>query len=152
MRSLLTVFALVLLACACSSTSTPRAQKWVEFGIVAEDGPIPTQTGKPYPFFGEESSSKEPVRLEQPLLRCRVASATLSSDRLGFPAAYVILADRDASQFEAFTAANVNREMAVLVEGRIVTKANIGEKLPGRFQLGDKLTEAEAAQLLEALQ
>ncbi|MBK8180043.1 MAG: hypothetical protein IPK67_14410 [Planctomycetes bacterium] len=152
MKSLRAALATLLLCLACSSPVADHEQRWVEFGIVAEDEPIPLLTGKSYPFFGKENASLAPVRLVQPLLRCRVELGTMGFDHHGSPAVGVTLDDRDVSQFEAFTAANIDREMVVLVDGRIAFKANIGEKLPGRFQIYGAFTAEENDQIMKALQ
>ena len=151
MKPLLAALAVLHISVACSPPELSHEPKWIEFGIVAEDGSIPMQAGKSYPFFKPDPAAPGPIRVEQPLLKCRVASAIPSLDRHGKPAVSVELDERDVAQFGDFTAANVNREMVVIVAGQIISKANIGERLPGMGQLHGEFTDEEREWIFKAL-
>lgn len=151
MRSRIAIVTACLLGVSCAAPTTGHGPKCVEVGIVAESGPIPSQAGDLYPRLGIANASAEPVRLEQPLLSCRVASAALANDSLGLLAIDVILDDRDAAQFEDFTGAHLGRAMAVLVDGKIVFIATIADRLPGQILIRLDFTEEENGRIIDAL-
>jgi len=82
----------------------------------------------------------------------RVGSASKSTDRIGFPAVSVTIDERDAPQFEEFTGGHVHRSLAIIVDGNVVSVADIAERLPGQFQIYGRFTDAQCDQMLRALQ
>lgn len=57
----------------------------------------------------------------------------------------------DARRFEEFTRRNVDRPLAILVDGEVVCVANIAEPLPGAFHIFDRFTQPELDELLRRL-
>ncbi|MCE9594334.1 MAG: hypothetical protein K8S98_09070 [Planctomycetes bacterium] len=57
----------------------------------------------------------------------------------------------DARRFEAFTGRNVDRPLAILVDGQVVGLANIFEPLPGAFHISDRFMQQELDELLRKL-
>jgi preprotein translocase subunit SecD len=156
MRSLLATFGLLLLlllGCAKEESAVAAVQpKWIEYGIVPDPARKDLAVTAPFPYFGEQYSATEVVQVETPLRRCRVERATASVDPLGRPAVSIRVDRLDAPDFEAFTAANLHREMVIIVDGRVASKAEIGARLPGEFQIFGMLTEADRARILKSLQ
>jgi len=151
MKPLPAMLVAVSLLSGCYSAGVTKEPKWVGFGVAAraEDGPVKTED---YPYFGTAHTEADRAVLVPPILRCRVQSVSDSLDRFGEPAVTVELDERDKPAYEAFTAEHVGEVMAVLVDGKVVMQATVGEKLPGLFSLSGKFSAAEYAALKASLE
>jgi hypothetical protein len=135
----------------CRSSSVANEPKWVEFGLVVH-APKEGAATETRPYFGLAHAASDHAVLVSPLLRCRVHSVSKSSDTYGFPAVTVELDKRDKPKFEEFSGAHVHEELAVIVDGKVVSRATISEKLPGTFALSGRFTEAEVEALKRSLE
>lgn len=97
----------------------------LEFAVEA----APDAAGREYEV---RTPNGEPtiVRLEAPR-SFAVARAYEVKDEDGKPAVGFELTPEDALRFRAWTKANVNRALAVIVDGRVRTLASIHSELPG---------------------
>lgn len=159
------VLALALAAAACKApepasrpsaaeADAPAARGWIEFGLVAAPD-APPQGVHDYPHWsagGRWAVPRDPIwTLEQPILRCRVASAARDVDALGFPAVRVTLAAADAQVLGQWTRGIVGRQLAVLVDGHVVLAPVVAEPLRGAFELSGRFSDDDVRLLLAAL-
>ena len=147
----------LLLGCRSQPASEPEGREaWIEFGIVALDGSGGDVASDSYAHWdagGRWSVPEESIwRLERPLLRCRVESATPDVDQVGFPALRIRLQPDDAEVFRVFTRSAIGRQLAVLVEGRVVTAPVVQEPLVGTFVLQSRFSDEDVEQLRSLLE
>lgn len=137
---------------ACSSDSELRGQPAeLRFGILWRAGePLEGRSG-PYSKLSAEIGGPAEIYLGSDTLTARPARVHKSSDHSGFPAVTLGLVPEDAATFEAFTGRNVDRAMAILVEGVVVSVSIMNEPLPGSVQLSDPFTAAQADELIADL-
>jgi preprotein translocase subunit SecD len=152
MRTLLAVLAMILLACSRSSITAADAPNWIEYGITTESADAPAGTVKAYPYFGDDHEPDDRAYVELPVQGCRLESASKSVDDLGFPALSCTIDKRDSPHFEAFSAKHIDRALVLIVNGSVVSEANINNPLPGMFQISGRFTDAQVQELLKGLQ
>lgn len=77
--------------------------------------------------------------------------AYLTSDPLGYPAVGIVLQDSRHDAFRAFTDRFTGRQLAVVLDGEVLSTAGIEEPLPGRALLRGNLDGSQAGGLVRAL-
>lgn len=87
------------------------------------------------------------------LRRFRFATAESSSDDRGYPAVGFYVDPRDTTEFHRWTGANIDRELAILVDGRVTTLAVIQAALPGTgvISRSEQWTEDDARDLAQRI-
>ncbi|MFN0241646.1 MAG: DUF6438 domain-containing protein [Planctomycetota bacterium] len=120
-----------------------RAGPTIEFAIV-EPVTEPSSSSRSIHYKGATFAIEE-------LRRFRFATASPSVDYLGNPAVSFVLDPRDVAEFHRWTGANIKRELAVLVDGRVTTLAVIRDALPGAgvISRSERWTEDEVRDLAE---
>lgn len=144
--SLALLAALLAAACGAPPERTEDARSTIEFRLVAgaDDAAVarlPRRDGG------------EPVPVEEPR-RFEVAFARPDRDELGYPAVFFELTAADAERFRAFTAEHVGRELALVVDGRVIVAPRVHGPLPGAGVISagaEGFDEAEAAALAATL-
>ena len=150
MRALLALIVVIMTLGGCHSEDAEREPKWIVYALVTAPDKI-SGTVQAFPYWTEDPQHKVQVEAETPVQRCRVGSVSKSIDHMGSPAVTVAIDSRDAAQFETFTEAHVHRKLAIIVEGRVVSVADISERLPPIIQLQGGFDDAQCEQLMKAL-
>ena len=87
-----------------------------------------------------------------PLLDLEVARAEATVDVVGYPAVQVELEPVSRKAFHELTARHVDRQVAVVVDGVVVSAPVVNEPLAGSWQIAGRFTPEEAADLVRDLQ
>ena len=151
MKNLIAVLSLVLVALGCSRPSFTHVHTTIGFAIVDHTAPPVVHQTATFEVGGSSHTPAEKVVVLTPVKLFLTSEASLTVDHLGYPAVSVTIDKGDAAKFSAFTAANVNQEMAIIVDGKVWSQATIHERLPGQFQLYGHFSEADAKALLATL-
>ena len=116
----------------------------LQVALVAKDAADPM--AKEYDYKGH------PIRVGE-VHTFQVASVKLASDGLGTPAPAVEIAKSDEDQFRKLTRENIGRDMAVIVDGKVVTAPKINSEIAGSMliTLGPDATQADVKYLIGRL-
>jgi preprotein translocase subunit SecD len=83
-----------------------------------------------------------------------IQDARVYPDRNGYPAVLFVIADAEKDEFRRWTAGLVGRQMALLVDGKVVAIPNVNSALPGAGIVMDETrhwTMEEASTLAERI-
>ena len=126
---------IVVGAPACASSPGTRGPV-IEYGLVTMVGAGASNVEVP-----RWGSPEELTTVELPLRSARVARVRPASDERGWPLVVVELQGNDAQGLHIFSGNHIGRELAILVEGKLASRAVIAERLPGTLQVGVGLDE-----------
>jgi len=76
----------------------------------------------------------------------------LGTDQLGRPSLHFEVREKDKPALRALTAANVGRSMAILVDGEIISLANLIAPLPGKGQIEGDYDLGDIEAMVRALE
>lgn len=93
----------------------------------------------------------EPTMLEECFGASDFEQVYFSSDTLGYPAIGFEFRDELKPAFRAFTAQNVDRQMAILIRDVVISAPSIAEPLPAAGIIRGQFTNEEVELLLETL-
>jgi preprotein translocase subunit SecD len=143
------VFVLFVAAIVGCRSSRAGPDTGLEFALVADKPPAAFELDRV-----RANGSKEHFLLEQPE-HFAVEQVSLGQDpSTGNPLILFELKPQDEQRFQAWSAARVGREMAILVNRRVYTVAKIAAPLSGKGVITgspDGLTPEEAQRVLDEL-
>ncbi len=136
---------LALLLASCASTG-PRDLTPIgvlEFRLL-EPSPTPSVPVEEFEFKGIAQPLGPPHHFA-------LAELGLSTDALGRPSMYWEVMERDRDALRELTGSNVGRTIAAVVDGRVVTMANIAAPLDGSAQIQGDFDLADVEAMILAL-
>lgn len=104
------------------------------------------------PFeWWQASPKREPVFLEVGEFDVTPKRVSTSAGSMGESGVGVELRASDGQRFSEFTEKHVGRELAILLDDRVLTVGVISERLPASLLLGHALAPSDADELLRRL-
>lgn len=125
----------------------PAARATLQLAGVAED---PEAEGV-LTFARRDGEQTDGIAVLPPLLDLEVARAELGVDAVGYPAVMVSPSAESRKVLHEFTARHVDRQVAVIVDGVVVSAPVVSEPIAGDFQIAGRFSEAEARDLARRL-
>lgn len=147
----------LLVACrgaASTSAAGEGIEGWIQCGVVADSSTAPDAvTGSLPAGPGARGSATAGggVLVELPLCSARVRSSRIPSHVGSGPGLVCDLAVEEAEAFVAFTAANIERGVAVIVDGIVVCQPRIVAALRGPLRISGLGGRSEYVALRETL-
>ena len=142
MQRLVPLIAVLALA-ACRSAPQKRSEGQLEFRTtVAPNHPEATA----FNFEGTEVYLGDPQRF--------YVEAYMSQDTMGMPALGFEVIDQEKTAFRRYTTTLIDKPMAVIVGGEVVTMPTVNDSLPGAGMVNggaDGFKEADVQALIRAL-
>jgi len=140
--------AVLVVAASCSRDSGVAYPPAVlEFAVVADGSAAPSAGTRTVTHAGVELVIEAPRRF-------RLDRVAMGRDNLGYPAIEFRIHGSEAKEFERWTGEIVDRRLAILIEGEVVTAPVVQSSLPGEGIIsggaGD-FTEAEVRTLYARL-
>ena len=81
----------------------------------------------------------------------KVYKAFKASDHIGLPAVGFEIVEGQQDEFRQLTSDNVGKQMALIIDGRVVTAPTIEDALPGAGIIRGQFTDEDVAELLTFL-
>jgi len=141
---------LVPLFSTCTAPNGEVPSPTIECGIVAPEEQATAREVSGFSYWNK-AKGEESLTLEVPLKRFDLERAFLTVDHRGEKAVGFEIVPEQQSSFSQFTKEHIGRQMACLVDGRIVTSPTIEDVLPGSGIVTGNLSDEEWDEVLTLL-
>ena len=118
----------------------------LEFRVGLEPGDLGYEEGEELPFRDQDRTA-----VVGPPRFFHIQKAELGQDHLGYPAIQCRISGDEEDAFRAWTGEIVDRQMAIVVDGEIVSMPYLTSELGGLFIIMGQFTEEEALEIASRL-
>jgi hypothetical protein len=141
----LTICALLALAFGCGNDREAAASQlerpttgerpYFEYGLVLRDSDQGSGQVQVFPYAMQSQQNSDPLSVKVPLHRAHLLHVRRAEDQLGLPAFEIEIVPEDDQSFRAYAKQIHDRQMAVLVGGKLITAPTIYDLFPGPMLL-----------------